>query len=126
MNGAFEKTPLDQEVKLLQLNVMATFHLTHHFSKGMVQRGCGGILLLSSLAGHMPNPYFANYAGTKAYVFNLGASLYGEFKLKGVDVSVLSPGLTNTPMVADNGMDWTKMPMKPMNSSVVAADALSG
>ena len=92
----------------------------------MVARGKGGILMIGSLSGHMPNPYFSNYAATKAYVVHLGASLYGEFKPKGVDVSVLSPGLTNTPMIADNGMDWSKTPMTPMDPSVVAEAGLSG
>jgi len=36
--------------------------------------------------------------------------LYGELKPKGVDVTVLSPGLTNTPMTGNNGMDWNKNP----------------
>jgi len=31
----------------------------------MIPRKKGGILLIASLSGHMPNPYFANYAGTK-------------------------------------------------------------
>jgi hypothetical protein len=126
VNGAFEKTSLEQELKVIQLNVVATLQLTHHFSQSMVERGKGGILLIASLSGHMPNPYFSNYAGSKAYVLNLGASLYGELKPKGVDISVLSPGLTKTPMVADNGMDWSKTPMKPMDPSIVAEVGLNG
>lgn len=126
VNGAFEKTPIDAEVKAINLNVMATLQLTHHFSKAMVEKGRGGILMIASLSGHMPNPYFSNYAGSKAYVLNLGASLFGEFKPKGVDVSVLSPGLTNTPMIANNGMDWSKTPMSPMDPAEVAAIGLAG
>jgi short-subunit dehydrogenase len=126
VNGAFEKTSLVKELKVVQLNVVATLELTHHFNKEMVKRKKGGILMISSLSGHMPNPYFSNYAGTKAYVLNLGASLYGELKSKGVDVSVLSPGLTNTPMVADNGMDWSKTPMKGIDPSIVAEEGLNG
>jgi short-subunit dehydrogenase len=126
VNGAFEKTSLESELKLIQINVIATLQLTHHFSKAMIQREKGGILLVSSLSGHMPNPYFSNYAGSKAYVLNLGASLYGELKPKGVDVTILSPGLTNTPMVADNGVDWSKTPMKAMDPAVVAKKGLSG
>lgn len=126
VNGAFEKTPLEAELRLIQLNVTATLELTHHFSKGMVERKKGGILLVASLSGQMPNPYFSNYAGTKAYVLNLGASLYAELKPKGIDVSILSPGLTNTPMVADNGMDWSKTPMKAMDPSIVAEYGLNG
>ncbi len=126
VNGAFEKTSLEKELQVVQLNVVSTLMLTHHFSKGMVSRGRGGILMVASLSGHMPNPYFANYAGSKAYVLNLGASLYGELKPKGVDVSVLSPGLTNTPMIADNGMDWSKTPMTPMEPAAVAEVGLLG
>lgn len=124
VNGAFEKTPYESELRVLQVNVIATFELTHHFSRRMVERGHGGILLVASLSGQMPNPYFANYAGSKSYVLNLGASLYGEFEPKGVDVTVLSPGLTATPMVADNGMDWNKTPMTAMEPSEVASLAL--
>lgn len=126
VNGAFEKTSYEAELKVIQLNVTATFELAHHFSRGMVARGHGGILFIASLSGQMPNPYFANYAGTKAYVLNLGASLYGELGRKGVDVTVLSPGLTATPMVADNGMEWAKTPMVAMDPSLVASLALDG
>ena len=125
VNGSFWKTAIEKEMALIQLNVMAPLQLTHHFCKGMVDRKKGGILLISSLSGHMPNPYFSNYAGTKAYILNFGASLYGELKPKGVDISVLSPGLTNTGMIQDNGMDWSKTPMTAMEPSEVAEIALS-
>ncbi|MBR9729640.1 SDR family NAD(P)-dependent oxidoreductase [Shewanella intestini] len=126
VNGAFEKTPYEAELKVIQLNVTSTFVLVHHFSRDMVDQKRGGILLIASLSGQMPNPYFANYAGTKAYVLNLGASLYGEFRSKGVDVTVLSPGLTATPMVSDNGMDWNKTPMIAMDPAKVASLAIEG
>lgn len=126
VNGAFEKTSYEAEMKVLQLNVISTFELSHHFSRNMVEKRRGGILLIASLSGQMPNPYFANYAGSKAYVMNLGASLYGEFRSKGVDVTILSPGLTATPMVADNGMDWSKTPMIAMSPTKVASLALDG
>jgi short-subunit dehydrogenase len=125
VNGAFEKTSYETEMKVLQLNVISTFELVHHFSREMVGRGRGGILLIASLSGMMPNPYFANYAGTKAYVLNLGASLYAELRLKGVDVTVLSPGLTATPMVSNNGMDWKKTPMVAMEPAKVASLAIN-
>lgn len=126
VNGTFGKTSIEMEMKLIQINVIATLQLTHHFSKVMVERKKGGILMIASLSGHMPNPYFSNYAGSKAYVLNLGASLYGELKPKGIDVAVLSPGLTTTPMVADNGVDWDKTPMKAMDPSEVAEIGLNG
>lgn len=124
VNGAFEKNDIQKELRVIQLNINATLELTHHFVSPMVQRSKGGMLLVASLSGHMPNPYFANYAGTKAYILNFGASLYGELKPKGVDVTVLSPGLTATPMATDTGVDWSKTPMKPMTPESVAATGL--
>ncbi len=73
----------------------------------------------------MPNPYFANYAGTKAYVLNFGASLYAELRPKGIDVTVLSPGLTNTPMTAENGIDWSKTPLQASSPALVAQTAVN-
>jgi uncharacterized protein len=116
----------NREVQLIHLNVISTLKLTHHYIPEMVKRGKGGVLLIASLSGHMGNPYFSNYAGSKAYVFNLGASLHGELAPKGVDVTVLSPGLTKTPMVADNGVDWAKTPMDAMEPSLVAETGLNG
>jgi len=126
VNGAFEKTSHEKELQLIQINVVSTLQLTHQFSKGMVDRKKDGILMVASLAAHMSNPYFANYAGSKAYVLNFGASLHGELKPKGIDVSVISPGLTNTPMIANTGVDWSKTPMSAMEPAVVAEFALDG
>lgn len=123
-NGLFSKINIDKELALLQLNVISTLSLTHHFVKSMIDRKRGGVLLVSSLSGHMPNPYLSNYAGSKAYVLNLGLSLYGELRQKGVDVSVLSPGLTDTPMAKGTGIDWDKTPMKKMEAGEVAAIAI--
>jgi len=125
VNGAFEKNNLEKELRVIKLNVTVTMELTHHFVQKMVSRKKGGLLLIASLSGHMPNPYFANYAGTKAYVLNFGASLYGELKPKGIDVTVLSPGLTNTPMVADNGVDWSKTPLQALTPEEVAKTAIN-
>ena len=125
-NGAFEKANLEKELQLLHLNVTSVFRLTHHFSKLMIERGRGGILLISGLIAHMPAPYFSNYAGTKAYVLHMGTSLHGELKPKGVDVSVLSPGLTDTPMTLDASVDWSKMHLPSTDPATVAEAALDG
>lgn len=124
-NGLFTKISLERELAVIQINVVSTLQLTHHFTKKMIERKRGGVLLVSSLSGHMPNPYFANYAGAKAYILNFGLSLYAELRGKNIDVSILSPGLTNTPMAKNTGMQWDKTPMKPMEASEVAAIAIS-
>lgn len=54
------------------------------------------------------------------YLFN------GKLKPKGVDVSVLSPGLTKTAMAAGAGVDWSKLPMAEKKSSAMAEIAING
>jgi short-subunit dehydrogenase len=118
--GSFVNGDLDLENKLLQLNVISPMQLAHYFGRQMSQRGKGGILFVSSMSGYGPNPYLANYAASKAYIITLGESLHYELKKKGVDVTVLSPALTDTPMAEATGIDWSKMPMKYMAASTVA------
>ena len=97
-HGLFTKIDSLKLINEIQLNITSLMAITHHFVKKMMPRKRGGVLLVSSMIGHMPNPYFSNYAGTKAFVLNFGTSLNGEMKKYNIDVTVLSPGPTNTPM----------------------------
>jgi len=81
---------------------------------------------VASLTGHMISPYFSSYAASKAYIINFGLSLRSELREKGVTISVLSPGLTSTPMSETIGkdIDWSKTPMKLMTTGEVAKEAM--
>ena len=127
-HGFLMDIPMEKELAAIQMDVVSVFTMTHHFGNKMVERGKGGILLVSSMIGHMPNPYFSNYAGVKAYVANFGFSLNYELKKKGVDVTVLSPGPTDTPMLngAMGNMDLSKMPMSIQKPDYVAQLAIDG
>jgi short-subunit dehydrogenase len=70
-------------------------------------------------------PFAAEYAATKAYVLSLGEALHVEFQKVGVHVTVLSPGATDTPMIAASGFDLAKMPMKPMATKQCVAEGLA-
>jgi len=60
----------------------------------MRARRRGGILFVLIAGWSYAAPYQANYAATKAYILSLAQALNYELKPEGVDVSVLSPGLT--------------------------------
>lgn len=123
-NGSFIKNDINAELQVVGLNIVSTLQLTHHFTKEMESRKKGGILFVSSLTALMPSPYFSNYAATKSYVFSLATSLYGELKSKGIAISVLSPGVTNTPMSESTGIDWSKTPVKVMSPEDVAKETI--
>jgi short-subunit dehydrogenase len=86
----------------------------------MSERGHGGILFVSSIAGYGPTPYLANYGASKAYLISLGEALHYELKKTGVDVLVLSPGLTNTPFATNSGIDWDQIGAPFMDADTTA------
>jgi short-subunit dehydrogenase len=94
--GEFHTLDLDTEVREIQLNVVALVRLTHAAAHGMVARGQGGILNVSSLAGFQPGPMNATYGATKAFVTSFTEAVHEELKGTGVSVTVLCPGFTRT------------------------------
>jgi hypothetical protein len=73
----------------------------------------------------MAQPYMAHYGAAKAYVMALGEGLYQEMKDQGVDVAVLSPGPTETPMMKATGIDFASMGMAVMQPGPVAESGLA-
>ncbi len=119
-NGAFLKNNFDDEARLIQLNITAPAQLAHHYGRLMSQRGHGGILFVSSIAGYGPTPYLANYGASKAYIISLGESLHYELKKLNVDVLVLSPGLTDTPFATNSTIDWDQIGAPYMDADTTA------
>ena len=109
----------------LRLNVQAHLDLTHYFGQYLAQRGRGGLLLVASTTGLQGVPFAAEYAAAKAYVLSLGEALHVEFQKVGVHVTVLSPGATDTPLIAASGFDPATMPMKPMATRQCVAEGLA-
>jgi uncharacterized protein len=94
--GEFSEHALDDERRVVRLNVLATLDLSHVFAGRLQKRGCGGLIIVSSLLAYQGSPYAANYAATKAYGLVLGESLHFELQPHGVDVLALAPGPTMT------------------------------
>ncbi len=98
---AFADVPLDQHVKLLQLNVVALTSLTRLFVGPMIERGWGKIINLASAAAFQPTPSFALYGASKAFVLSLSEALAEELRGTGVTVTAVCPGFADTALVRD-------------------------
>ena len=94
--GPLHTLDLDTEAREIQLNVVALVRLTHAAATEMFQRGKGGILNVSSLAGFQPGPSNATYSATKAFITSFTEAVHEELKGSGVKVTVLCPGFTRT------------------------------
>jgi short-subunit dehydrogenase len=106
-SGAFVDIPLTDEQRLLGLNIGSTVQLAKHYLPPMVERGDGKVLITSSVAATMPGPYYATYAASKAFMLSLAEALRYEVKDRGVTVTALMPGPTDTEFFDRAGMQDT-------------------
>lgn len=97
LGGRFEETDLERELRMIDLNVRGAVQLTKLVGRDMVKRGSGRILITSSTAASMPDPFQAVYGATKVFLRWFGQALREEWRERGVVVSLLMPNLTETP-----------------------------
>src|SRR3954454_17283392 len=95
--GAFATdTDLDQELRIVDLNVRSTVHLSKLVLADMVARGEGRLLFTSSIAATMPGAFQAVYNASKSFVQSFALALRNELKDTGITVTSLMPGPTDT------------------------------
>ena len=94
--GLFTDTDINRELDIVQLNIGSLIILTKQFLKDMVARGEGKILNLSSIASKTPGPWQSVYHGTKAFVQSFTEAINSENKDKGITITALLPGATDT------------------------------
>ena len=125
MPGEFLSHDLDALQAVMSLNATATLEVTHHFGGRLARRGRGGMILVSAAGSRHGVPNMANDAATKAYVLALGQALHREFARHGVTVSVLLPGMTDTPTLDKLGFQPGTSPLKPMTVEQCVAEGLA-
>jgi short-subunit dehydrogenase len=92
--GPFADADIDKTLGMVQLNVTALTDLTRRYLPGMLERGQGRILNVSSTAAFQPGPLMAVYYATKAYVLSFSEAIAEELRGTGVTVTALCPGPT--------------------------------
>jgi short-subunit dehydrogenase len=92
----FVKMQIDRAEEEIALNITALVRLTRAAVPGMIYRGQGQIVNVSSMASFQPNPYLATYGATKAYVTSFTEALAEELKGTGVRFQALCPGPVRT------------------------------
>lgn len=108
--GAVAEVPADVAIGTVAVNVLAPIRLARAAVPGMVARGGGGVLTVSSMVASLPMPRAAVYGASKAFLTSLSESLYMELKGTGVHVTLLSAGLTRTEFHEAAGIDTAGIP----------------
>ena len=82
--------------QVMSVNVDSLFHLAKAFVPGMVERGFGRVIAISSTVFHTGTPRFAAYTTSKGAVIGFVRALATEVGPAGVTVNSIAPSLTRT------------------------------
>ncbi|MEM9693400.1 MAG: SDR family NAD(P)-dependent oxidoreductase [Myxococcota bacterium] len=94
--GPFEEMSAALLDRHLQVNCRGPLLCARAVLPGMVARGRGGVVLLSSMVAFFGAPGLGPYAASRGFTLALGESLAAELADTGVDVLVGCPGATDT------------------------------
>jgi len=94
--GYFSEMDWQTKSEMININVIATVHLTHLFLPQMLARKSGHIINVSSIVGGIPAQGVAMYSASKAFVDAFSTSLHRELKGTGVHMSTIRPGPVKT------------------------------
>ena len=97
--GFFDETD-EAWQKMFEINIMSGVRLARHYLKGMLERGHGRIVFISSESGISPAPEMAHYSATKTMQLGIARSLAELTKGTQVTVNSVLPGPTRTEGVA--------------------------
>jgi uncharacterized protein len=96
ITGRFFSAPLEGQDQMHRLHVLAPMRLMHAALQGMIARGRGNIINVSSVSGFGQNPGSVSYSATKTWMTSFTEGIYMELKSVGspVRVQALCPGFT--------------------------------
>ena len=103
--GKFIDLDRDGEVREVRLNCVAVVDLASHVLPGMVARGRGDLVVMSSAAASQAIPYMSTYAATKAFEMRFVRGLHHELRGTGVRAFAICPGPVRT---AFHRLGWGK------------------
>ena len=123
--GPVGEIPAAKVTELAAVNLAAPIELTALLVPGMIERGRGGVVFVSSIAGVTGVRGEALYAATKAGLATFAESLGYELHGHGVGVSVIVPAVIDTPFFSRRGRPYGRSRPAPVPAGRVAAAIVS-
>ena len=106
--GRLDDFTPEQIDRALDVNLRAPMQISRAVLPGMLERGFGRVIYISSMAGKVANAYSSVYSATKFGLRGFALALHDELRGSGVSVSAVFPGfIRDAGMFADSG---TKLP----------------
>ena len=115
--GYVQALPLEVFRRLMEVNYYGTVYVTKAALPGMLERGAGHIINISSMAGYVGVFGYSAYGASKFAVAGFSEVLRAEMKPHGIRVSVAFPPDTDTPQLA------YEQPFKPAETKAISGTA---
>lgn len=125
LTGAFTDMPMGDIQRMVQLNAITVAELTRQVLPGMIERGGGHVVQVSSMAGTGTFPGISVYGGTKAFVTHMTAGVRLEMKGLPIGLTVVETGLITPTDMADSVLSYppTEASFKRFYRLMLLADA---
>jgi short-subunit dehydrogenase len=107
--GMFAETDWNKELQMINLNITTLTLFTKLYLQDMVKRKTGKIMNVASTAAFQSGPTMAVYCATKAYVLSFSEAVSNEVIDKGVSVTILCPGATESGFQAAAAMEESEL-----------------
>jgi NAD(P)-dependent dehydrogenase (short-subunit alcohol dehydrogenase family) len=107
--GPMADVPMDRIRQIFEVNVFGTLSITQKVLAGMIKRGTGRVIVMSSIGGLHSFPAFGPYNMTKHALEGMGKAMRLELEPQGIDVCMINPGPHNTGFndsMADTMWEW--------------------
>jgi short-subunit dehydrogenase len=107
--GMFAETDWNKELQMINLNITTLTHFTKLYLQDMVKRSSGKIMNVASTAAFQSGPMMAVYFASKAYVLHFSEAVNNEVSDKGITVTALCPGATESGFQAAAAMEESNL-----------------
>ena len=118
--GPFSDIPVEEVERLVRVNLLGTVYPLKAVLPGMLDRGRGHLVVVSSVAGRFGSPFEAAYAATKFAQTGLAEAMSVELEGRGVGVSIVNPGVVDTDFFEARGHAYDRPFPKPISADRVA------
>jgi len=118
--AAFTAYCREELAEAIEIDLVAPLLLTHRVLPGMLERGRGHVVFVSSLAGKFGPAYNEPYAAAKAGLLGLNQSLRAEYRSAPVGFSAVLPGFTAGDEMYEGMREEDRRPARLIGRTTVA------
>ena len=125
--GPLSDYTLEEAERVLDVNLRSAVHLTHALLPGMLERGRGHLVYISSIAGKTPTAGASLYAATKFGLRGFALALHEDLRDTPVGVTAVCPGfIAEAGLWGDTGLEMPRGSGRLRTPGDVAEAVLKG